>query len=103
MTVAAAAELKALGAGRFQVTGELGFDTVKPLLVASEAQFAAESQLDIDLAGVTHGDSAGLALLIEWLRRARQAGKALRYTGMPGQLRALARISDVEEVLPLDA
>lgn len=95
------AQLNALGADRFKVDGELGFDTVRPLLAASEAPFREAGRIEIDLGGVTHGDSAGLALLIEWLRRALQAGKELHYTGMPAQLRALARISDVEDILPL--
>ncbi len=98
----AAAELKSLGAGRFQVRGELGFETVKALLVSSQASFQESSQLEIDLAGITHGDSAGLALLIEWLRIAERDGKVLRYVGIPEQLRSLARISDVEDVLPLN-
>lgn len=97
----AAAELKSLGAGRFQVSGELGFETVKGLLLSSQASFKEASQLEIDLSSITHGDSAGLALLIEWLRLAQRDGKTLRYVAMPEQLRSLARISDVEDVLPL--
>lgn len=95
------AELNVVGGGRFSVTGELGFDTVRSLLLASEGPFRDAARIEIDLSGITHGDSAGLALLIEWLRRASQSGKELHYTGVPQQLRALARISDVEEVLPL--
>lgn len=97
------AELNTLGSGRFSVTGELGFDTVRGLLSASEQPFTAAERIEIDLAGITQGDSAGLALLIEWLRRTTLAGKELHYTGVPAQMRALARLSDVEEILPLGA
>jgi phospholipid transport system transporter-binding protein len=53
----------------------------------------------IDLAGVTASDSAGLALLIEWLSVAKGAGRALRFENIPSQLQQLARLSEVEELL----
>lgn len=95
----AEAQLASVGEGRFRVTGNLGFETVKALLAASRQQFAGVAQIEVDLSGVTHSDSAGLALLIEWLRLARGASKSIRYTGISEQLRALARISEVEELL----
>ena len=93
-----------VGEGRFRVTGNLGFETVGALLAASRQQFSATTgtrQIEVDLSGVTHGDSAGLALLIEWLKFAQGAGQDIRYTGIPEQLRALARISEVEALLPI--
>jgi phospholipid transport system transporter-binding protein len=45
---------------------------------------------------VTASDSAGLALLIEWLSVAKSAGRTLRFDNVPSQLRQLARLSDVE-------
>jgi phospholipid transport system transporter-binding protein len=53
----------------------------------------------IDLSGVKDSDSSGLALLIEWLSVARAASRNLRYENIPTQLRQLARLSDVEELL----
>jgi ABC-type transporter Mla MlaB component len=49
----------------------------------------------IDLAGVKDSDSSGLALLIEWLSVAKSA----RRENMPVQLKQLAGLSDVEELL----
>ena len=69
--VLATAELRQLDSGHFAVVGELGFDTVQSLLAAGGTQFAgAAAQFEVDLSGVTQGDSAGLALLIEWLKQA---------------------------------
>lgn len=99
--MSAEAQLASVGEGRFRVTGNLGFETVKALLAAGRRQFAGPEQIEVDLSGITHSDSAGLALLIEWLKFAQSAGKSIRYTGMPEQLRALARISEVEELLPV--
>ena len=55
--------------------------------------------LEVDCRGVTVSDSAGLAVLLEWLGVAKRAGRSLRYTHMPQGLAALARISDVQELL----
>jgi phospholipid transport system transporter-binding protein len=79
--------------------GDLHFDTVGALLkVGSEAISGGRAAV-IDLAGVTGGDSAGLALLIEWLSVARGANQVLRYEHIPSQLRQLARLSEVEALL----
>jgi phospholipid transport system transporter-binding protein len=53
----------------------------------------------IDLSGVTAGDSAGLAVLVEWLSAARARGATLRYEAVPAQILAIARISDLEALL----
>ena len=53
----------------------------------------------IDLAGVSDSDSAGLALLIEWLSVAKSESRGLRYENIPAQLQQLARLSEVEELL----
>jgi phospholipid transport system transporter-binding protein len=55
----------------FLVEGELNMVTAPALLQAMTSQFPASgSEAHIDLAGVTRSDSAGLALLVEWLRLA---------------------------------
>ncbi len=69
------------------------------LLAAGEAAINAGRAAVIDLAGVTASDSAGLALLIEWLRVAKAASRSLRFENIPSQLQQLARLSEVEELL----
>jgi phospholipid transport system transporter-binding protein len=95
----AAAKLEQNGEGRYRVSGELSFATVTELLLQSRSLFAGESSIEVDLSGVTHADSAGLSLLIEWLRQARLQGKQLRYLALPVQLNALASISEVDGLL----
>lgn len=104
VTVTATAALRQVDSGHFAVVGELGFDTVGGLLASSGAQFAAAgTQFEVDLSGVTQSDSAGLALLIEWLKVATLTGKTVRFTRVPDQLRALAQISEIDGFLPLSA
>ena len=89
-----------LGEGeRARVTGSLHFTTVSALLAAGVAAIDSGRVDVIDLAGVTMSDSAGLALLIEWLSVAKAAGRSLRFENIPTQLQQLARLSEVEELL----
>jgi phospholipid transport system transporter-binding protein len=99
---APAARLRLDGDGRALVEGALDFGTVGRLLPVGCEAILAERASVIDLSGVAAGDSAGLALLIEWLSVARAAGRALRYAHVPQQLQQLARLSEVEELLPTD-
>ena len=59
--------------------------------------------LTIDLAGVTDADSSALSLLLEWQRAAKARGFRLSYAGLPENLRSLARVYGVLELLALDA
>jgi phospholipid transport system transporter-binding protein len=89
------AKVETLGAGRFRISGPLTFPTVRLVLLASEAQFKDAAQLEIDLSTVDATDSAGLALLIEWYRCAARDKKSIRFVGVPVQLLALAKMSDL--------
>lgn len=99
----AAAQLEQQTPGHYRLSGELSFATVTALLAQSRSLFAAESALEVDLSSVTHADSAGLSLLIEWLRQAKLHGQQLRYLALPAQLVALASISEVEGLLSQSA
>jgi phospholipid transport system transporter-binding protein len=83
------------------VSGELSFDTAVSGIAMTEQLFAETAILDVDLSDVTHSDSAGLALLIEWMRQAQQLNKPIRYFNMPAQMLAMAEASGLEELLPL--
>jgi phospholipid transport system transporter-binding protein len=86
--------------GRVRLQAPLRFATVAGLRHRGlELIEAAGAELTIDLSGVSAADSAGLALLIDWLARARAGHKKLRYVAPPEALRALARLSDVETLI----
>jgi phospholipid transport system transporter-binding protein len=84
---------------RSRVVGTLHFTTVTKLLETGTDAICNGKAAVIDLAGVKDSDSSGLALLIEWLSVAKSAKRALRYENMPVQLKQLAGLSDVEELL----
>lgn len=93
------ANLEALGNGRFRVSGVLDAATTPALLKEGLDRFAQEQSIDVDFAPVTESDSAGLALLIEWMRAARRQRQKLRFSNVPPQVAALARISEVDDLL----
>ncbi|OOZ37417.1 STAS domain-containing protein [Solemya velesiana gill symbiont] len=83
----------------FRVSGDLLFTTVRDLLHEGESLFSTGSELVFDLSDVRHSDSAGLALLLEWLDRAEAAGVMLRFRNIPDSLVRIARLSNVEGLL----
>ncbi len=90
---------EALTDGRARLEGVLHFDTVASLLPIGEQAIEAGRATLIDLKDVTQSDSAGLALLIEWLSVAKAAQQPLHYENVPAQVRELAHLSDIEDLL----
>ncbi len=91
--------LEDLGDGRFALSGEMTFDTAERILKESEEPFEAHTQLEIDLTGVSRSDSAGLALLLEWVTWANHTVREIRFTGMPERVSAIAKTTEVEKLL----
>lgn len=85
----------------FILRGELSFSTVMDLLRDSAGLLWRNSSVTLDLTGVTRTDSAGLALLVEWIRIARQRGKSIHFCNIPEQLMAVAQVAGLGELLPV--
>jgi phospholipid transport system transporter-binding protein len=76
------------GDGHFALSGEMTFDTAEKILAASGDMFDEHTQLEVDLSEVTESDSAGLALLLEWVTWANHSVREIRFTGMPERVLA---------------
>jgi phospholipid transport system transporter-binding protein len=98
---AAAVELKETSPGKLTARGPFTFATAKRAREMGLAALRATNsrELEIDCGGISSSDSAGMTVLLDWLSVARQSGRSLRFLSLPEQLKALARISDVEELL----
>ena len=81
------------------VAGALTFETVPELYQKSASWFENAGELILDFAQVERTDSAGLALLIEWLRRAQAANLTLRFANIPMQVQTLIRINGLQDAL----
>lgn len=84
-----------------RVSGNLTIDDVPDYLQQSESLFSELASLRIDLSAVTRSDSAGLALLIRWMREARASDKNIVFEQMPAQMLAMAEASGLDVILPL--
>ncbi len=101
--MATAARITAQENGVLAISGVLEFATVTALAGEAERVLPASGPLYLDLSGVEHVDSAGLALLVHWLRRAHNQGRVLEFRNVPAQLIEMARISRLDQILPLQA
>ncbi|HEY4732355.1 MAG TPA: STAS domain-containing protein [Gammaproteobacteria bacterium] len=93
--------LEAQGAGHYLLAGELSFNTVPDIASAFDKMIDNADELILDLQGVTRTDSAGLALLMEWMRIAHQRHKRIVLRNMPAQMLAVAKVSELDHILPL--
>lgn len=91
-------QIAAAGPARLEARGELGFGTAAEALKAGLALLGSGAWV-VDLAGVTSADSAGLAVLVEWLAAVNERGGTLRFESVPEQLVAIARISELDGLL----
>ncbi len=87
------------GDGRFALTGDMSFETAETLLRESEDMFEGHTRIEVDLSGVGKADSAGLALLLEWVTWANHTVREIRYTDMPERVLAIAKTTEVDHLL----
>ncbi|MEZ5499371.1 MAG: STAS domain-containing protein [Steroidobacteraceae bacterium] len=87
--------------GAILLSGALGFATARNLHEELHAALVAASPgpITVDLAGVDHADSAGLAVLVDALGWAKRNARAMRLQNLPQSLRSIARICEVEQLL----
>ena len=90
----------AVSPGLYRLEAALTFASVASLHADGLALIdSAPDTLTFDLAAVSTVDSAGLALLIDWLAEAQSKSRALKYSEAPSMLLSLARLSDVEKLI----
>lgn len=90
-------------AGQLQLAGVLDYST-GPVLREQGARLIAASasaQLAIDCTAVEKSSSVGLALLLAYMRDAAAAGKTLAIAGLPADMRQIAQVCGLLELLPL--
>lgn len=82
--------------------GKLTLGNVASLWASSKPLFdITPTPIKLDLKAVTQSDSAGVALLIAWVRYARQQDKEIHLMHLPEQMRAIIKVSGLSNLLPI--
>ena len=89
--------------GIYAIEGELNMQTVpaasielRNLLPKTEGE-----TFTLDLTSVTRSDSAGVALLVDIMQLAKAAKLTLLFSNLPQQMKDIAGISGLLDILPI--
>ncbi len=92
-------DLKDLGGGKFALSGKMTFQTAGTILHVSERMFEEHTRIEVDFASVTDTDSAGLALLLEWITWANHTVREIQFTDVPAKIDAISKTTEVDNLL----
>lgn len=84
--------------GKLSLTGELENQTLLPLWQWMQ-QPLAEPFDTLDVSGLNHVDSAGLALLLHLLNAANKRNVSLRLEGITDKLKTLITLYNLQDVI----
>lgn len=82
--------------GHYLVEGELTFFSLNKTTTKSFVFLNAKHEVSIDLSHVNSADSAGLALLVEWIKQSKRYGTKLVFKNIPEQLLTLAQLGGLD-------
>lgn len=82
---------------KFSISGDLNFSTVAQL--NPEAYLAKVDRLELDVSQLAKVDSAGIAWLIDWYRRAKQCSNEAVCVQIGAQLRDLLQVYEIDFLL----
>jgi len=85
---------------RMVVSGPLTLASVTAVLREGSAAIG-QGASTVDLGEVGELDSSALALLLAWLREAKQLNRSLSFANLPQGLTTIARLYGVAELLPV--
>ena len=91
--------------GELVLAGVLDYQSAPALREAGRLLIGKNTAavLSISCAQVTKSSSVGLSLLLAFMRDAKAANKPLTVRGLPVDMRKIAQVSGLLEILPLQA
>lgn len=82
-----------------KITGNLTFETAPGLLEQSKSWFGDNvSQIVVDLSSAGRTDSAGIALLLEWIEISRKQDLQIKFSNLPSQMREFIEANDLSKL-----
>ena len=87
----------------FMVSGRIVFETVLALRGQGDVLIKSEANPCFDFREVTRTDSSAVALLLAWLRKAKQDDKVIRFINLPQSMLDMAQAYDVKSFLSISA
>src|SRR3990167_6394962 len=85
---------------QFLLSGELDFSNVMLIYEKSLSQLKQAQQLNFDFSQLHSSNSAGLALIVEWIKYAKQHKKKISLTNLPDNLLSIAKAAGIDKLIP---
>ena len=77
------------------------FDPALAEIEATNTDSTITRTIEVSLAGIEHGNSVLISLMLVWMRRARRAGVGILFVEIPRLGSSLIDFTGLDEVLPI--
>jgi len=81
---------------RYLISGDLNFNNVMSVYQKSLQQTEKSSELIFDFSQLHSTDSAGLALMVEWIKLSKQLNKPIHFHHLSEDIMSLAKAAGVD-------
>lgn len=88
---------------QLQISGDLGFSNVMAIYEQSLPYIKKSNALAFDFSNVTSSDSSGLALILEWIKFAKENNKSIHISHLTKDLSSIAKSAGMTSLLPLES
>lgn len=99
--MSAALVLEPAGDDTLRVSGRVDVANARDALQRGRLSAKPGVRMRVDVGALASADSVTLAVLLDWAAHARRIGGAFVFEAVPDRLRAIAHLSDVEELMGL--
>ena len=82
-------------------SGRIDLTNVKEACAKGRELIDTLASVRVDLSGIEQSDTSGLAMLVDWLRKAKSQHKDIVFTKMPKLMLDLGRVYGLDSILPV--
>ena len=83
----------------WKIQGDLSFETTPELFETARELMRERLPVCIDLESVERVESAGVALMLDWIRTVRTHDRTLQFSNVPDHMRSIADLCGVGHLL----